>query len=84
MKKSLMALAVVSLLGLCGSAYAESNIVAVTTEKVTKAPMTMLQRGSDFLNSPLNELTNLAILVTDKTREKAVSLGLNMGKPIEN
>lgn len=72
------------LAGASGIAYCDSNPVASGTEKVTSAPFDALRQGTKALNSPVNEVANLAIMVTDGARGAVVKTALNGGQSIED
>ncbi len=84
MRLFLMVTIMLGLAGTGGIAYGDSNAVASGTEKVTSAPFDALRYGTKALNSPVNEVANLAIMVTDGARGAVVKTALNGGQPVED
>jgi hypothetical protein len=70
-------------LGIAGAAHAESNPVAQGVETVTHAPFAGLDTVNDHLFTPVKEVNHAAIDATDKARGWVVSMGLNLGQPVE-
>ena len=84
MRVFLIAVIGAGLMGVCSAAYCESNSVASGAEKVTSAPFDALRYGAKALNSPVNEVANLVIMVADETRAATVRTALNMGKSVDD
>lgn len=66
-----------------GTAYAETNGVALGVEKLTKAPFSMLKGGNEHLFTPVKEVNHGVLTLTDEVRAAVVSAGLNFGQPVE-
>lgn len=78
MKFLRFALLVLSVVGFSSVLYAanESNPIAIGVEKVTKAPFQAVKGGG---NNPWTS----AVDFTSNARAAVVSVGLNLGKPVE-
>lgn len=83
MKSVSFLMVVVFLLGWTGVAFCDSNPIAMGVEKVTKAPITWLKNGNEHLFTPVKEIDRGALDLTDYARAAVVSVGLNLGKPVE-
>lgn len=83
MKVLSLLLVVVVMMGFAGFAYAESNDLALGMEKLTHAPFAGLMDVNDHLFTPVKEVNHGALDVTDKARGWIISVGLNLGQPVE-
>ena len=83
MKRLVMLLSVVCLMGASQTAFCDSNPIAVGTEKITKAPFSMLMGANEHLFTPVKDINHGALYVTNEARAAVVSVGLNVGKPVE-
>ncbi len=83
MKSVSMLLVVAALLGFSAPAFCESNPLAVGLENVTKAPMTLLHDGNESLFTPVKDIDRPILGFADNARAAVVSVGLNLGQPVE-
>lgn len=83
MKRFALLLFVAWFVGWTSPAFAEANGLAKGVDSVTHAPFAGLKTVNDHLFSPVKDLNGGALDVTDKARGWVVSVGLNLGQPIE-
>jgi hypothetical protein len=84
MKALAFVLGLAMLIGWSGVALAaESHALAVGVEKVTKAPFSALKGANEHLFTPVKEIDHTALDFTDNARAAVVSVGLNLGNPVE-
>ena len=82
--KTISAVLILALcLGLTGLAYADTNGIAKGVDTVTHAPLAGLMTVNDHLFTPVKEVNGAVLDGTDKARGWVVSVGLNLGQPIE-
>ncbi len=83
MKSMVMAVTMGILLSYSTAGFCETNGLAMGVEKVTKTPFSMLKGANDHLFSPVKDVDHAALDFTDNARAAVVSVGLNLGAPVE-
>lgn len=83
MKSLAMVLTLGLILSYSTMGFCDSNPLAVGTEKLTKAPFSMLKGANDHLFSPVKDIDHAALDFTDNARAAVVSVGLNFGAPVK-
>ncbi|MCG3175497.1 MAG: hypothetical protein MOGMAGMI_00426 [Candidatus Omnitrophica bacterium] len=82
-KVALMLVLSLVVMGSAAPASCESNGIAMGVEKVTKAPFDMMRGANEHVVEPVSDVNYGIIDFTDHVRAGAVSVGLNLGQPVE-